>query len=406
MDRFLVVHYHELGLKKGNRGQFENRLCHNLRKTLLDCGCGEVRRISGRILITLKPDSNLPEVLRRMQNVPGVAHFSEAWKCDPSLDVLEAKAWSLIATHKFDSFRVDTHRGDKEFPHTSVQINQRVGGYLKERCGKRVDLNNAELTCSIEITNGAAYIYVDRFRGMGGLPSSTSGKVVVLLSGGIDSPVAAWKMIKRGCTAIFVHFHSFPYTNRESQEKARQLALQLAHFQLRARLYLVPFAEVQRHIMVDTPPETRVILYRRYMMRLAEKIALREKARVLVTGDSVGQVASQTIENIDVISRAITMPILRPLVGDDKNEIVQIARRIGTFEISIQPDQDCCSLFVPKHPETRARLGQIEESEKRLDVEEVMKQALRSSEVQLQYPPWHEAPKDGGLALPAMGREH
>jgi thiamine biosynthesis protein ThiI len=195
-------------------------------------------------------------------------------------------------------------------------------------------------------------------------------------------------MIKRGCTAIFIHFHSFPYTNQESQEKAKQLALLLSQYQLRARLYLVPFAEVQRHIMVDTPANTRVILYRRYMMRLAEKIAWREKARVLVTGDSVGQVASQTIENIDVISRAISMPILRPLIGDDKNEIIDVARRIGTYEISIQPDQDCCSLFVPKHPETRSRIEQIEEAESRLQVDDVLKQTLRASEVLLQYPAW------------------
>src|SRR5205823_7547952 len=194
----------------------------------------------------------------------------------------------------------------------------------------------------------------------------------VLLSGGIDSPVAAWKMIKRGCTPVFVHFHSFPYTNKESQEKAKQIARLLSQFQLRSKLYLVPFTEVQRHIMVDTHLETRVILYRRYMMRLAEQIARREKARVLVTGDSVGQVASQTIENIDVISRAVTMPILRPLIGEDKVEIVDLARRIGTYEISIQPDQDCCSLFVPKHPETKANLREVEESEKRLDVAEAM----------------------------------
>lgn len=391
MERFLVVHYHELGLKKGNRDYFENRLCHNLRLTLADCGRGEVRRISGRILVTLKEDANLPEVIKRMQNVPGVAHFSEAWKCAASIDVLEQEAWSLVRSREFESFRVDARRADKSFPLTSVEINQRVGGYLKERCGKRVDLNHAELTCSIEVVDGAAYIYVDRYRGMGGLPASTSGKVVVLLSGGLDSPVAAWKMIKRGCTAIFVHFHSFPYTTRESQDKAIQLALQLSQYQLRARLYLVPFAEVQRHIMVDTPAETRVILYRRYMMRLAEKIAWKEKARVLVTGDSVGQVASQTIENIDVISRAVTMPILRPLVGEDKVDIINLARRIGTYEISIQPDQDCCSLFVPKHPETRARLDQVEEAEKRLQVDEALKQAIRSSEVLLQYPAWHEA---------------
>jgi thiamine biosynthesis protein ThiI len=215
--------------------------------------------------------------------------------------------------------------------------------------------------------------------------------VVVLLSGGIDSPVAAWKMMKRGCTAVFVHFHSFPYTTKESQEKAKQLAALLADYQLRSRIYLIPFAEVQRHIMVETPANTRVIMYRRYMLRLAEQVAVRERARVLVTGDSVGQVASQTIENIDVISRAVSMPILRPLIGDDKVEIIDLARRIGTYEISILPDQDCCSLFVPKHPETRGYLPQIEASESRLQVDDVMKQALQSAEVLLQYPAWHEA---------------
>lgn len=389
MERFLVVHYHELGLKKGNRDFFEKRLCQNLRATLSDCGCGEVRRISGRLLVTLKADSNVSEVVRRMANVPGVSHFSEAWKSALTLEAMEQNAWSLAQKREFQSFRVDTRRGDKSFAYTSVQINQRVGAYLKERCGKRVDLSNAELTCSIEVVDKAAYIYLDRFPGLGGLPASTSGKVVVLLSGGLDSPVAAWKMLKRGCTAIFVHFHSFPYTTKESQEKAKQLALLLSQYQLRARLYLVPFAEIQRQIMVETPAETRVILYRRYMMRIAEKIAWREKARVLVTGDSVGQVASQTIENIDVVSRAVTMPILRPLVGDDKNEIVDIARRIGTYEISIQPDQDCCSLFVPRHPETRARIEQVEQVESRLEVEDLLKQALKSAEVLLQYPAWH-----------------
>jgi thiamine biosynthesis protein ThiI len=388
MQRFLVVHYHELGLKKGNRDYFENRLCQNLRATLADCGCGPIRRISGRILVTLEKDSDMPEVFRRMRNVPGVSHFSEAWKSPLTLEAMEENAWSLVQSREFETFRVDTRRGDKTFAHNSVEINKRVGAYLKERCGRRVDLNNAELTCSIEIVENTAYIYLDRVPGLGGLPASTSGKVVVLLSGGLDSPVAAWKMMKRGCTAIFVHFHSFPYTNRESQEKAKQLALLLSQYQLRARLYLLPFAEIQRQIMMETPANTRVILYRRYMMRLAEKIAWREKARVLVTGDSVGQVASQTIENIDVISRAVSMPILRPLIGDDKNEIVDVARRIGTYEISIQPDQDCCSLFVPKHPETRARIEQIEEAETRLHVDDLLKQTLRSAEVLLQYPAW------------------
>jgi thiamine biosynthesis protein ThiI len=196
-------------------------------------------------------------------------------------------------------------------------------------------------------------------------------------------------MIRRGCTAIFVHFHSFPYTNRESQVKAQQLAALLARNQLRSKLYLVPFAEVQRHIMVEAPARSRVVLYRRYMLRLAAEIAHREKARVLVTGDSVGQVASQTIENMDVISRAVTMPILRPLVGDDKREIIDLARRIGSYDISILPDQDCCSLFVPRHPETRASLQEIEHAEARLDVDAALKEALSGSEALLQYPAWH-----------------
>jgi thiamine biosynthesis protein ThiI len=299
---------------------------------------------------------------------------------------LEANAWALIEGRTFHSFRIDARRADKHFPHTSVEINQRVGGYVKERCGAKVDLENAELTCWIEIVEKYALIYVERLPGPGGLPVGTSGKVVVLLSGGIDSPVAAWKMIKRGCTPIFVHFHSFPYTNKESQEKAKQVAKLLSNYALRAKVYLVPFAEIQRHIMISTPLDTRVILYRRYMLRLAEQIAEREKARVLVTGDSVGQVASQTIENIDVISRSVRMPILRPLIGDDKIEIVEFARRIGTYEISIQPDQDCCSLFVPKHPETKANIAEIEKSEARLDLAAVMKAAGESAEVLLEYP--------------------
>ena len=386
MDRLIVIHYNELGLKKGNRDYFENRLCTNINSVLEDCGAEKARRISGRVLLPLKPDAEIAEIKKRLAKVFGIAYFAEAWPCPQAVEDLEQEAWKLIEGRSFNSFRIDTRRADKTFPHTSVEINQRVGAYVKERSGARVDLENAELTCAIEIVEKYAFIYVERLPGPGGLPVGTGGKVVVLLSGGIDSPVAGWKIIKRGCTAAFVHFHSFPYTNKESQEKARQIAKLLSEYQLRSKIYLVPFAEIQRHIMVDTPMETRVILYRRYMLRLAEQIAFRERARVLVTGDSVGQVASQTIENMDVISRAIQMPILRPLVADDKLEIVEVARRIGTYDISVQPDQDCCSLFVPRHPETKANLKEIEASETRLDVAEAMKLALESAEVLLEYP--------------------
>jgi thiamine biosynthesis protein ThiI len=386
VDRFFVIHYNELGLKKGNRDYFENHLCTNINTVLEGCGVEKARRITGRILLPLRKDADLAEIKTRLARVFGIAYFAEAWASPQALEEMEKNAWSLIEGRRFDSFRIDARRSDKRFPHTSVEINQRVGAYVKERTAARVDLENAELTCWIEVVETYALMYVERSPGPGGLPVGTSGKVVVLLSGGIDSPVAAWKMIKRGCTAIFVHFHSFPYTNKESQEKAKQIAKLLSHYQLRSKIYLVPFADIQRHIMVDTPLETRVILYRRYMMRLAEQIARREKARVLVTGDSVGQVASQTIENIDVISRAVPMPILRPLVGDDKIEIVEIARRIGTYDISILPDQDCCSLFVPKHPETKANLIEVEKSEARLEVSEAMKAALEAVEVLVEFP--------------------
>ncbi len=389
MERFIVIHYHELGLKKGNRDYFENRLCRNIRETLADCGIGAVRRISGRILLELRPDCRLDDILIRISRITGIAYFAEAWPATLTLEGLEDAAWKLVESKSFESFRVSTRRADKTFPLNSVEVNQRVGATIKVRSGKRVDLENPDLVCAIEIVDNRALIYVDRRPGVGGLPSSTSGRVVVLLSGGLDSPVAAWKVIKRGCYAIFVHFHSFPYTNKESQEKAKQIAVLLAEYQLRSKLYLVPFADVQRHIMVESPANTRVILYRRYMLRIAEQIAKRERARVLVTGDSIGQVASQTIENIDVISRAVTMPVLRPLVGDDKIEIVDIARRIGTYDISIQPDQDCCSLFVPKHPETKARLEAIEDSESRMQLDHVLAEAMRTAEVLLQYPVWH-----------------
>jgi len=383
MDRYIVVHYHEVGLKKGNRDYFENRLCSNISKSLAAGGCDSfnVRRLWGRILIEIPGDADLAVIEDRLRLVFGIAYFASAWNSGQGLEEMETNAWEVMNRTPFTSFRIDARRAQKSFPNTSVEVNRRVGAYIKERSGARVDLENAERTCWIEIADHFALIYTERYRGPGGLPTGTSGTVIILLSGGIDSPVAAWKMMKRGCRAIFVHFHSFPYTNKESQEKAKQLAGVLADYQIQSRLYLVPFAEVQRHIMVDTPNETRVILYRRYMMRIAEQIARREGVRALVTGDSVGQVASQTIENIDVISRAVSMPILRPLIGEDKVDIVDLARRIGTYEISIQPDQDCCSLFVPKHPETKANLTDVEKSESRLDVGEVIKQALQATEV-------------------------
>lgn len=386
MERVVVIHYYELGLKRGNRDFFENKLRGNIARTLKGCGAGDVRRISGRLLLSIQPQSDLAEIRRRLSKVMGVAYFADAWSAPPDLESLKESVWVATGSRNFGSFRIDTRRSEKNIPLTSMDINREIGAVVKERSGAEVDLENAELTVWIEMVESRALIYLERIDGPSGLPVGSSGSVAVLLSGGIDSPVAAWKMMKRGCSAVFIHFHSFPFTNKESQEKARALATLLAECQLRSRIYLVPFADVQRHIMAGAPAESRVILYRRYMLRLAERIAEREGIRVLVTGDSIGQVASQTIENVDVITRAVSMPILRPLIGDNKEEIIHLARQIGTYTISIQPDQDCCSLFVPRHPETRANLAEIEQIESRLDVAEALRQSAESAEVLLQYP--------------------
>ena len=392
MKRLIVIHYSELGLKKGNRDYFEKRLCRNIDETLQGCGAGKTRRISGRLLLDLQTDSEIDEIKRRLGKVFGIAYYAQAWTGVWNIDELCVKVWEVLKDVRFESFRIDTRRADKRFPQNSMEVNRVVGAYVQERSGARVDLDHGEMACRIELVEGRALIFFDRLEGPGGLPVQTGGKIAVLLSGGIDSPVAAWKMIRRGCTAVLIHFHSFPHTNRESQDKTKQVATLLAEHQRRSRIYMVPFADVQRKIMVETPMETRVIMYRRFMMRLAEKIARKEKARVLVTGDSLGQVASQTLENIDVITRSIRMPVLRPLVGNDKEEIIEVAKRIGTFEISILPDQDCCSLFVPKHPETRANLKRIEALEEDLDVAEECAAALASSEVLVQYPAYEAGP--------------
>ncbi len=392
MQSIFVIHYGELGLKKGNRDYFEKTLCRTIEETLSGCGAGKVRRISGRLILALPADADIEQIKHRLGHVFGVTYSAEARSVEWDIENLCRTAWSMIEGRTFSSFRIDTRRPDKRFPLTSMEVNAEVGAYVQKRSQARVDLNHADLSCQIELVEGRALISVDRIRGPRGLPSHTGGKVAVLLSGGIDSPVAAWRIMRRGCYAVFVHFHSFPHTNVESQHKAREVATLLAKYQLRSRIHMVPFVDIQRRIMVETPLDTRVILYRRYMLRIAERIAIREKARALVTGDSLGQVASQTLENIDVISRAVPMPVLRPLVGMDKEEIISVARQIGTYEISILPDQDCCSLFVPKHPETRARLARIERIEQDLNVEEEIGQALGASEVLVQYPAYEAGP--------------
>ncbi|HTN69625.1 MAG TPA: tRNA uracil 4-sulfurtransferase ThiI, partial [Methylomirabilota bacterium] len=284
-----------------------------------------------------------------------------------------------------------TQRGDKTFPLTSPEINRQLGAVVKEKSGARVDLSNPELTITVEILPRDAFFGFDKIPGAGGLPVGASGRLVSLISGGIDSPIAAYRMMQRGCRLVFVHFHSAPYLDKTSQEKVRRLVSMLTRHQFLSRLYLVPFGEIQRQIVAAVSRPLRVVLYRRMMMRIAEGVARREKAKALVTGESLGQVASQTLENMSVIQQAATLPILRPLVGMDKQEIIDQARRIGTFEISSIPDQDCCQLFVPKHPATKATLDEVEDAESKYDLNEMIRYGLENAtEEEFNFPPANE----------------
>ncbi len=383
----VVVHYHELALKGKNRPFFVRQLVKNLLSATRGLGVQQALRQPGRIVLELDQNAQKTTIEHRLGKVFGVANFSPAHKMPLDIESIKKMVSQWVQGKTFSSFRIRARRGDKGFPMNSVQINEEVGACVKQATGSRVDLDNAELTIHIEVLAREAFCYFEKLPGPGGLPVGVSGRVVCLLSGGIDSPVAAYRMMKRGADPVFVHFHSHPFLSRTSQEKARDLVRLLAQYQYVSKLCMVPFGELQREVVLNAPVPLRVILYRRFMMRIAETIAKQNHAKALVTGESLGQVASQTLENISVIQEASGLPILRPLIGMDKEEIIQQAEGIGTYEISIIPDQDCCQLFVPKHPAVKCNLDDAKRAEERLDVYGLVKAALERLEVlEFTYP--------------------
>jgi tRNA uracil 4-sulfurtransferase len=386
VKRTILVHYHEIQLKGNNRGWFEAHLQQHIASLLKGLSYESIHRFAGRLDITLLEDSPIEEITRRLKMVFGVANFVVAWEVAAEMEAIRAGLSELIPMAPFQSFKIDAKRGTKDFPLDSMQLNQQLGGFVQDITKAKVRMENPDAVFYVEIVSGRAFLSLSKIPGAGGLPSGTGGKVVCLLSGGIDSPVAAYRIMRRGCRVLYVHFHSFPHTTAESQDKVRTILRVLARFQLESQLHLVPFAEIQREIVAYAPPPMRVILYRRFMVRLAQAIALREKAAALVTGDNLGQVASQTLENIRTISDATTLPIFRPLIGDDKEDIVRMAREIGTFEISILADQDCCSLFVPRHPETMSNIERAEKAELHLDIPRLIESALTASTRELIAP--------------------
>ena len=378
----VVVHYQEIALKGKNRPWFVARLAQNLRAATSDLDVSKVRVLMGRFEVVLGPTATFEQVGERLRRVFGVANFARAGRTSVDVDAVAAAILGDLGEREIGSFRVSARRADKRFPLTSPQIEREVGGRIKQAKGWRVDLERPELDIRVEFLTDEAFYFFGKERGPGGLPTGASGRVACLLSGGIDSPVAAYRMMKRGCTVRLVHFHSYPFLSRASQEKVRELAELLTRYQLHTKLFLVAFGEIQREVVLSVPAALRVVLYRRLMLRIAERIARNSGSGALVTGEVIGQVASQTLDNMAVIASAAALPILRPLVGMDKDEIIAQAEAIGSYPISIIPDQDCCQLFTPRNPATRARLADVEAAEAALPIGEFVESAVSGAVVE------------------------
>jgi thiamine biosynthesis protein ThiI len=382
----IVIHYKELALKGRNRPWFVKQLVRNLRVAVGGLHVRSIRSVMGRIEIELAETVGLPstwnDLRQRIRQVFGIANFSCAGRAPLDFPQLASAILTDLADTETPSFRVSARRADKRLPFTSPQIEREVGGLVKQAKGWRVDLDDPAMTIHLEMLSDHAFYYFGKEPGAGGLPTGSGGRVACLLSGGIDSPVAAYRMMRRGCSVLLIHFHSYPILSRASQEKVREIAALLTRYQLRSRLMLVPFGALQQQVLLGVAPELRVVIYRRLMLRIAETLARAWRARALVTGEVVGQVASQTLENLTTIAEATSMEVLRPLIGMDKDEIIAQAERLGTFPISIIPDQDCCQLFTPRHPATRARLEHIEEAERALPVTDMVNVAAAGAVVE------------------------
>jgi thiamine biosynthesis protein ThiI len=378
----IVVHYKELALKGKNRPWFIQVLVRNLKTALAGLHVASVRSSMGRIELALRPETPWHEVRERLSRLFGIANFSYASRGPHDFDALASAILTDLGEAAPASFRVSATRSDKRLPFTSPQVEREIGGLIWQAKGWKVDLSHPALTIHIEMLPTEAFYFFGKQPGAGGMPSGTGGRVACLLSGGIDSPVAAYRMMRRGCKVVLIHFHSYPILSRASQEKVREIVTLLTKHQLRSRLMLVPFGALQQQVVLAAPPQLRVVIYRRLMLRIAEQLARKGRAQALVTGEVVGQVASQTLENMTAIAQATTLDVLRPLVGMDKDEITAEARRIGTYDVSVIPDQDCCTLFTPKHPSTRARLSAIEQAERALPIEDMIAAAVAETAVE------------------------
>ncbi|MBR5979212.1 MAG: tRNA 4-thiouridine(8) synthase ThiI [Oscillospiraceae bacterium] len=360
--------YGELALKGLNKNQFENSMVRTIRKRVERCG--EFNVYTAQSTVYVEPendDADIDAAYEQIRRVFGLSAVVRAAVCDKDLDAVceTAEAYLGDSLDRVRSFKVNSKRADKKFPLTSMELSREVGAYLLDRHPElSVEMKDPDMTVICEIRDNAAYVHADQVPGAGGIPTGTGGKVACMLSGGIDSPVAAWKMARRGCDLVCVHFQSPPYTGERALYKVERLAWQVSRWAGRVCLFEVPFTDCQVNIRDNAPEDYFTVLMRRSMMRITQMIAEREECGAIATGESLGQVASQTMSAIRCTDIVADMPVFRPLIGDDKVEISECARNIGTFDISIEPYEDCCTIFTPKHPRTKPVLGSIEEEEK------------------------------------------
>lgn len=379
MKEIILVKYGEIILKGLNRPAFENVLIRNIKSALANIGDFKISKAQAAIYIEPIEDIDLDIAIARLSKLFGIVNITRACVVEKDIEAISRAALKYCGAQllKGTTFKVEAKRADKKFPYKSPEICREVGGYLFEHIdGVAVDVNNPKNTVMVEIRERAAYVYCGRTAGQGGLPTGTGGKASLLLSGGIDSPVAGYMVAKRGVEIDAINFFSYPYTSERAKEKVIDLASILAGYTSKIQLYIVPFTEIQLAILEKCPEGHLTIVMRRYMMKIAERLARLNKSDALITGESLGQVASQTMKALSVTEAAVQIPIFRPLIGMDKNEIVDIARQIGTFETSILPYEDCCTIFTPKHPTTNPRLDKILASEQRLDEEPLILRAI------------------------------
>lgn len=385
MKELILVKYGEIILKGGNRARFEKILIQNIRNAICNITPAKITLAQATIYIDVEDPSKMNLVMERLSLVFGIVSVTRAAVCEKTIEAMQKTAENYCKQKLQPGirFKVEAKRSDKHFPLKSPEICMEVGGYLHDVCeGLLVDVHQPQVTVKVEVRDFGAYIYCQesKIAGQGGMPIGTGSKATLLLSGGIDSPVAGHMIAKRGVEINAVNFFSFPYTSERAKEKVVDLASILARYTSKVNLYIVPFTEIQLEIRDHCPEEHMTLVMRRFMMKIAERIARKTKTAALITGESVGQVASQTLAALDVTNSVTDMPVLRPLIGMDKNEIIERSRQIGTFETSILPYEDCCTVFTPKHPTTNPKRASIEKSESVLPVEELIERALEGVE--------------------------